>query len=235
MTVFYKRHTLSAKNGKVIKIVEKQLRLGDILIDDGCITETQLKDALDIQKKGNSKRLGALLLDEGIITEIQLLEALSRRLTIPLVDLRRVSVDREAVAMVPKGVAVKYNILPIAKDDGNVTLVVDDPLNFYAIEDVKSFLPMPARLVLASRDAIHQGINRYYAEIDAKKAVNNANIAGIGVREAINVEQDEDAPVISLVNSILVKAYSEGASDIHFEPFEDHMSIRYRVDGMLID
>lgn len=216
-------------------MAEKPLRLGDILVDYGCITESQLVSALKLQKENNNKRLGEILLDQGMITDAQLLDALSKRLSIPVVDLQRVSIDMDAVDLIPKALAIKYSIIAVSKKDGRITLVVNDPLDFYAIEDVKSLLPMPAVLALAPKRMIHDIVNRYYSELDAKKAMTSANIEGIGNRTAEVQAVDDDAPVINLVNSILLKAYSEGASDVHFEPFEEHIKVRYRIDGLLID
>ena len=221
---------------------KNKFRLGDILLDYGYITEKQLNKAIDIQKNNKAKRLGEILMDENIITEEQLLKALSKRLDMDIINFNNFPVDIEAVELIPRALCLKYKIIAISKNDYEVTVAVNDPLDFYSIEDVKSIINHQCNIVIAKKSDIIETIQRKYSEIDARKAANIANssaVKDIPEIEAIeNFEiqgNDELVPIINLVNSVILKAYAEGASDIHFEPFEKKFNIRLRVDGQLVD
>lgn len=221
---------------------KNKLRLGDILLDYGYITEKQLNKAIDIQKENKSRRLGEILMDENIITEEQLLKALSKRLDMDIINFNNFPVDIEAVELIPRALCLRYKIIAISKNDYEVTVAVNDPLDFYSIEDVKSIINHQCNIVIAKKSDIIETIQRKYSEIDARKAASAANSAVI--KEAPEIESienfevqgnDELVPIINLVNSVILKAYAEGASDIHFEPFEKKFNIRLRIDGQLID
>lgn len=221
---------------------KNKFRLGDILLDYGYITEKQLNKAIDIQKNNKAKRLGEILMDENIITEEQLLKALSRRLDMDIINFNNFPVDIEAVELIPRALCLKYKIIAISKNDYEVTVAVNDPLDFYSIEDVKSIINHQCNIVIAKRSDIIETIQRKYSEIDARKAANIANSSAIkDTPEIESIENfeiqgnDELVPIINLVNSVILKAYAEGASDIHFEPFEKKFNIRLRVDGQLVD
>ncbi|MGB5822440.1 MAG: ATPase, T2SS/T4P/T4SS family [Proteocatella sp.] len=222
--------------------MKKKLRLGDILVEYGYISENQVMQAIEIQKKDKSKRLGEILLESNMITEDQLLKALSKRLGIDIINFNNFPVDIEAVELIPRALCLKYKIIAISKNDYEVTVAVNDPLDFYSIEDVKSIINHQCNVVMAKRDDIIETIHRKYSEIDARKAARAANSTVVNrVNEIENVEEfeiqgnDELMPIINLVNSVILKGYAEGASDIHFEPFEKQLIIRLRVDGQLID
>lgn len=221
---------------------KNKLRLGDILLDYGYITEKQLNKAIDIQKENKSRRLGEILMDENIITEEQLLKALSKRLDMDIINFNNFPVDIEAVELIPRALCLRYKIIAISKNDYEVTVAVNDPLDFYSIEDVKSIINHQCNIVIAKKSDIIETIQRKYSEIDARKAASAANSAVI--KETPEIESienfevqgnDELVPIINLVNSVILKAYAEGASDIHFEPFEKKFNIRLRIDGQLID
>lgn len=221
---------------------KNKLRLGDILLDYGYITEKQLNKAIDIQKENKSRRLGEILMDENIITEEQLLKALSKRLDMDIINFNNFPVDIEAVELIPRALCLRYKIIAISKNDYEVTVAVNDPLDFYSIEDVKSIINHQCNIVIAKKLDIIETIQRKYSEIDARKAASAANSAAI--KETPEIESienfevqgnDELVPIINLVNSVILKAYAEGASDIHFEPFEKKFNIRLRIDGQLID
>lgn len=221
---------------------KNKLRLGDILLDYGYITEKQLNKAIDIQKENKSRRLGEILMDENIITEEQLLKALSKRLDMDIINFNNFPVDIEAVELIPRALCLRYKIIAISKNDYEVTVAVNDPLDFYSIEDVKSIINHQCNIVIAKKSDIIETIQRKYSEIDARKAASAANSAAI--KETPEIESienfevqgnDELVPIINLVNSVILKAYAEGASDIHFEPFEKKFNIRLRIDGQLID
>lgn len=215
------------------------MRIGDILIECGCATPEEVRAAIRVQSEDRSKRLGEILLDMGIVTEDQLLVALGERLKVSVVDFESVDVDLMVVDMVPHTISLKYQMMPIYKQNGVVQLAVNDPMDFYAIEDVKSFIQDQSEIVLCNKADLKKMIDKSYAELNTRKAADKAgadlvNTKIVGAAD-IGESAGDEAPVVALVNSILVKAYSEGVSDIHFEPFETFLKVRFRVDGQLVE
>lgn len=217
---------------------EKNIRIGDVLIQAGYINEDELQEALEYQKKNKGVRIGEALIKLGFITENQQLEALSSRLGKRYVKLERVAVQTEAVALIPKLLARKYHMLAVQSKDNNLVLVVNDPLDYYGIEDIRQVTGMNLEIWLAELKPLDQAIEYYYSEIEAKKAASSANQMAKGREQELEVEADEtdsDAPVIRLLDNLLARAFSMNASDIHIEPFEERTSVRIRVDGQLLD
>lgn len=218
------------------EILKTDVRIGDVLLSSGDITNAQLDIALEVQKKDKSKRIGEILLEQKFITEDQLLIALSKRMDLKVVNLTMEDIDNKAVEQVPKALSMKYLIIAIEMNENFVTLAVNDPLNFYAIEDIKSFYNQQCELVLCKKSAIQGAIKRAYSEIEARKAAKAVTGLTPEIEEAINdfeVNSDQ-APIVNLVNSVVMKGYLEGASDIHFEPYEKKMNVRLRIDGQLL-
>lgn len=217
----------------------KNVPIGEVLKEYGYITDENIKEALDYQKTdaGKGKRLGDLLKELGFVTERQVLEALGKKLEIELVNLSDMHVDTEVTAKIPKSLAVKYNALATGITDGRMTVVMSDPLNFYAQEDIKQIAGMPLRIVLAEKQAIDEAIENNYSEVGARIAAKKANIsaADIEIPDLSTSEDDDDVPVVNLINSLLARGYTTNVSDIHIEPFEDFTQVRMRVDGMIID
>ncbi len=215
----------------------KNIPIGEILKQSGFITEDQLQKALEYQKQNPKKRLADILIELGFITEHQKLEALGQRLGISLQSLESYSVQLEAVGKIPKAMAIKYNLIPISLKDGRLTVAVNDPMNFFAIEDVRQLVRMPVELVLSELHEISYAIDYYYSEIHARQAVTNANTAAKPTAAPVItvVDPTEEAPIVKLLNSLLVRGFNTNASDIHIEPFESHVSVRIRVDGHLVD
>lgn len=216
----------------------KNIPIGELLKQTGYITEEQLQQALAAQKKDSSKRLGTVLMDLGYVTEYQMLDALSQKLQYQLIELGTYRVDLGAVEKIPKLLAQKYHLIAIDQSANSLTVAVNDPLNFYAIEDIRQIINQPLTICLAELAAIDKAIDYYYAEIDAKLAAKSANTFAVAEDLAIDtaaVEEDEDAPVVKLLNSLLLRGYNTGASDIHIEAFEAETLIRMRVDGSLVD
>lgn len=217
----------------------KNIRIGDILVGDGYITEGQLQEALAYQKVDKSKRLGAILVDYGYVTESQLLGALAKRLDLQVINLIQIEVDLEAAAKIPKNIAQKYTLIPIGFSNGHLLVATNDPLDFYAIEDLRLITNMPIDIVLAEKDAILKGIDSSYSEIEARQAATSANEMADDM-ETVSIVEDldaagDDAPVVNLINTMLIKGYNTGASDIHIEPFEDKTNVRLRIDGLIVD
>ena len=216
----------------------KNIRIGDILINAGFIKEEQLQEALAYQKVDKSKRLGAILVDYGYVSEAQLLAALSKRLNVPVLDLTDTAIDLEAAAKIPQNIAFKYSLLPIAEENNHLVVAMNDPLDFYAIEDLRLITNMNIDVVLAPRQVILETIRKAYTEIEARKAASAANktVEGSSLSFVEDILTNEgDAPIVNLVNSVLLKGHNAGASDIHIEPFEKETLIRLRVDGLIVD
>lgn len=216
-----------------------KIRIGDLMVSAGYITEEQLKEALTIQKESGGKRIGQTLIDLGYVTEKQMLSALADRLDLILVDLSACPIDAEIVKLIPKQMAEEYLMLPISQDNGSVTLAVNDPLNLYAIEDIRQTIGMPVVTVIAEEWALKDAIDYHYAGIKAQLAAENANANTTGSNmDEIVIDTSagvDDAPIINLVNSLLDKAFQDNASDVHIEPFETNVIVRMRIDGTLID
>ncbi len=220
------------------KLNTKNLRIGEILINAGYITEEHLQEALVYQKIDKNKRLGSILVDYGYLTEIQLLDALSKRLNVEVVHLADVVIDLKAAAKIPQSTAVKYTLIPISNENNRLLVVMNDPMDFYAIEDIRLITNLPIDVVLGGKADIQAAIQKVYTEIEARKAAHTANKAAIGgsVSSVENIVTNEgDAPVVNLVNTILLKGHNTGASDVHIEPFEDKTLIRMRVDGLIVE
>lgn len=218
----------------------KNLPIGEILKEDGYITEEQLKQVLNYQKQSKSgKRVGDLLIELGYITEAQKLEALGKRLNCPVVNLATYEINREAVEKIPKSMAVKYSAIAVDVTKKTITVAINDPLDFYAIEDMKKAAGRSVSIVLAPSGDIMSAIDYHYSEIDAKTAAMDINDSfgdedGSVFEEENTGNENEDVPVVRLLNSLLIKGYNANVSDIHIEPFEKETIIRMRSDGMLL-
>ncbi len=218
----------------------KNLRIGEVLLESGAITQEQLDEALKAQKADRSKKLGQHLIDLGFVSEETMLIALSEKLGYPVISIETYQVNVDAVAKIPVELAKKYSMIAIDfKDDGNTLVVAtNDPLNFYGLEDIRLVTNLHIEINLALKKDISQAIDYYYSQVSSKEAAENINANAddfvINDEDIFNSE-DDDTPVVKLLNSLLLRGYNEGASDIHIEPFEDEILIRMRIDGMLID
>ncbi|MEG0903564.1 MAG: ATPase, T2SS/T4P/T4SS family [Lachnospiraceae bacterium] len=214
----------------------KNIPIGEVLKEYGYITEEQVESALAYQKENRGKRLGAILIELGFVSETQMLEALAQRLNLETVDLGRMDVSVDAVEKIPKQLAIKYNMLPIQTDGQTLTVVTNDPLNFYGLEDIRQLTGQSLKVLLSEAEPLTKAIEYYYAEVDARKAAKTANQGSYEDVEELEVEEGEgDVPIIKLLNSLISRGYSTNASDIHIEPFEDKTIVRMRIDGTIID
>lgn len=216
----------------------KRVPIGEVLKEYGYITEEQLQEALDAQKKDKSKRLGQHLIDLGFVNEEQTLRALSAKLDYPMIDLSTVSISIDAVSKIPQQLAEKYNVIGIKIDGNTLTVVSSDPMDFYALEDIRLVTGMNISIGLAVHDAIENAIDYNYSEIKAKSAAEIANRDTTqfeAIDEEIFDSESDDSPIVKLLNSLLTKGFSSNASDIHIEPFEKETLVRMRIDGMLIE
>ena len=221
-------------------------RLGELLIAAGTITEEELNRGLELQK-GTKERLGTVLISNGIITENELIEALQMQLGIEYIDLTKVNIPVEMAQAVPKNIAKQYQVVPVKMVKGEIFLAMSDPLNFYAIEEVRKAVRKKVVPMVATASAIDHAIQILYGNEGAARAIEDmkreaADSGESGpltdtafVSNQIGDDAVSSAPTIRLVNSIIERAVTERASDIHLEPHEQEMLVRMRVDGMMRD
>ena len=222
------------------------LRLGDLLVSAGLITPEQLAEGLRLQK-GSNKRLGTVLQEQGYITETELIEALQMQLGIEFIDLSKVNIPTELVQLIPKNIAKQYQVVPVKLVRDVLYLAMSDPLNFYAIEEVRKASRRKIVPMVALSSAVERAIQVLYGNEGAAKAIEEMKREAAGSAEgnvtldtsfaATQVGEDSanQAPAIRLVNAIIERAVTERTSDIHMEPRESELSIRMRIDGLLRD
>ena len=220
-------------------------RLGDLLVDAGTITEEELQRGLELQK-GTKDRLGTVLIKNQIISENELISALQMQLGIEFIDLTKVNIPTELARVLPKNIAKQHQVVPVKSVKDELYLAMSDPLNFYAIEEVRKSVRKKVVPMIATSSAIDHAIQILYGNEGAAKAIEEMK------REAATTEKVDtldtafvtnqlgddavnSAPTIRLVNSILERAITERASDIHLEPRETEYRVRMRIDGILRD
>jgi general secretion pathway protein E len=216
--------------------------LGEILLKQSLITQEQLDEALEIQKEKASP-LGEVLVRLAYITERELLKALGSQLGIPFVaHLKNVDIDGELISKIPIHFAKKYEILPIRRTDESVEVAIADPLNLFPLDDIRLLLGCNVVPVLAPSASIIDTINRIYERDSDTAQQIIENIDEDLSLDALSHELEEptdlldasdEAPIIRLVNSMVYQAVNQKASDVHVEPFERDLVVRYRIDGIL--
>src|SRR6266699_1197320 len=216
-------------------------KLGEILLREGLITQDQLKKAL-LEQKNTGMRLGYTLVKLGFVEETEISKMLARQYRMPAVDLSRFEVDPKIIKLLPPDVAVKHTVLPLKREGRTLTVAIADPNNVTAIEDIKFITRCDVFPVIAGEYTLRNAIERYYQQSDAQLQTLLKDIEAADDLEVVEEEMDEDvkaqdladdAPVVKLINGLLTDAVKRGASDIHIEPFEHEMRVRYRVDGAL--
>lgn len=218
----------------------KNVPIGEVLLQYGYITEAELQEALAYQKEHKGQRLGEVLKSQGYVTEEQVIEALAQRLNLQIVNIADEDVDIEAVGKIPSALAMKYNILAFAQDGHTLSVLVNDPLNFYALEDIRQLTGMYLEICLSTLAPLKKALDFYYSEVSAQKAAIQANQSTEGMEEEefmdeFDDENDSDVPIIKLLNSLVMRAYNTGASDIHIEPYEKETTVRMRIDGTIVE
>jgi type IV pilus assembly protein PilB len=209
------------------------MQLTDILLNDGLVSESQLTAAYDEHQR-DGRSLGRVLVDQGVLSESQLVAALAQQVGLPFVDLSEYPVDGSAIGRVPGGVCRRHVALPIAYDDGRLLVAMADPGNVFALDDVRSITGMDVRPVVATKGDVLAAIDRFYRadadmdDITASLEVENEEEDLSKVREVV-----EDAPIVKYVNLLITQAIQDRASDIHIEPGEHDLRVRYRIDGVL--
>jgi type IV pilus assembly protein PilB len=223
-------------------------RLGDLLVAEGLITADQLRQALT-QQKGKADKLGSVLVRQGFITEEQLIGFLSRQYGIPSITLLNIDIDADTLRLVPVHIAKKYEVLPVKRIGGTLTLAMSDPTNVFALDDIAFMTNLQILPVVAPQAAIRKVLDRAYDAAQSGSSMTDMMSEITGEASNVEVLEDEqagaqvdvfelkesadEAPVIKLVNMVLVDAIRKGASDLHWEPYEKTFRIRFRIDGVL--
>ena len=227
-------------------------RIADALVEDGLLTAQQVEELLEQQKKEGT-RLLKLILEKAYVSEQDMAVSMGRVLNTPPINLARLSIPLEVADLVPREMAHNHKVVPVSRLENKLFLAMADPLNVLAIDDVRRITRLEVATLIASEKAILDKLNH----IDASKSgsmediIQDAQKKGDADAEADSVEvskeaveevnldqlaaSSEEAPVVKLANLILVQAVKDRASDVHIEPFEKTLRLRYRIDGVLMD
>jgi type IV pilus assembly protein PilB len=235
------------------------VRIGELLLKEKRITPEQLQEVLAYQK-ANGGKLGLILVKLGFVKDEDITALLSKQYGVPSINLLQFDIDPAVIKLIPGETAHKYQIIPLSRNGATLTIAMTDPTNVFAMDDIKFMTGYNVEPVVASEGAVNDALERYYPTqvkkvdtagnttggsaldaaaraLEAMPADGEANVEVIQDLEEINAEalarQGEEAPVIKLVNVILMSAIHKGASDIHIEPYEKEFRVRYRVDGIL--
>ncbi|MDZ7372336.1 MAG: type II secretion system ATPase GspE [candidate division KSB1 bacterium] len=219
-------------------MAKKNVLLGDFLVEQGLITEEQLRKALAYQQKAG-KLLGRSLIELGFIGEEELIKALSEQLGVQYVSLKNYRIDPEVVKLVPEELARNYRLIPLFAIEKTLTVAMANPLDVVAIDALSRTTGMKVEPVVCSEEEIAEAIEHYYGGNRIRSALRDLQLPLGKEEELEQVDEQtlrreaEEGPIIKLVNLILEQAVQDGASDIHVEPLEDRVRIRYRIDGVL--
>src|SRR6266550_3000275 len=214
-------------------VKRKSKQLGQILIEQGLISDEQLREALKVQERV-PKSLGRILIDLQLIKETDLVRALAHQIGLEFVDLSDYPVDPSSTALIPEAVARRYRALPIGERDGRLLVAMSDPANVYALDDIRTITGREVQPVVATANDVEQAIQKFSgmdSQVEAMASI--AAEAADGETTADLEEALEDAPIVKLVNAIMTQAVGDRASDVHIEPAEFNVRIRFRVDGVL--
>jgi len=222
------------------------VRLGEILLKESLITQDQLDKALEFQRS-NGGKLGSCLTKMGFITDDDITGVLSRQYGVPSINLKYYEIDPNVIKLIPQDTALRYQVVPLSRVGSVLTIAMTDPTNVFAMDDIKFMTGFNVEPVVASESAIGEAIGRFYGGGAAsheelsnlmKDLVDEDQELELAAEEqeldAASLEKAaEEAPIIKLVNLILTDSVKRGASDIHVEPYETEMRVRFRVDGVL--
>jgi type IV pilus assembly protein PilB len=221
-------------------------RLGEILIKENLITSDQLRQALEHQKSTGG-RLGTCLMKLGFISDDEITGVLSRQYGVPSINLKYYEVDANVIKLIPQDTAVRYQIVPLSRVGSTLTIAMTDPTNVFAMDDIKFMTGFNVEPVVASETAIAEAISKFYGEAESTEELSKvmkdltgeeaADLELAAEEQEMNLSEleraAEEAPIIKLVNLILTDAVKRGASDIHIEPYEKELRVRFRIDGIL--
>jgi len=209
-------------------------QLGDVLLEGGLVTPVQLEVALEEQRR-LGRALGRVLVDLQILTEGQLVASLAEQIGLRFVDLSDYPVVGSAVSRVPESVCRRHTALPIGYDEGKLVVAMADPANVFALDDMRSMAGMEIRPVVATKPDVLAAINRYHRGDDELDDLTIAMEAGRDDDDDLGRVKEivEDAPIVKFVNLLITQAIQDRASDIHIEPAERDLRVRFRIDGVL--
>jgi type IV pilus assembly protein PilB len=223
------------------------VKLGEMLLKAGLISQPQLQEALEAQKK-NGGKLGFNLVKLGYVKEDDITQLLSDQYGVPSINLRHFEIDETVIDLVPSEVAQKYLVLPVNRTGATLTIAMADPTNVFAMDDIKFMTGYNVEPVVASEIAIRESIERYYGSahaLELKKVMDEMAETDTEALELMEEDEEldvhkleqvsEEAPVVRLVNIILTDSIKKNASDIHIEPYEKDFRVRFRVDGVLYE
>jgi len=221
------------------------VRLGEILVKESLITQDQLQKALEFQR-ANGGKLGSCLTKLGFITDDDITGVLSRQYGVPSINLKYYEIDPTVIRLIPQDTALRYQVIPLSRVGSVLTIAMTDPTNVFAMDDVKFMTGFNVEPVVASEAAIAEAISRFYGgaggdgeelsnlmkefveDEELELAADEAELDAAALEKAA-----DEAPIIKLVNLILTDSVKRGASDIHVEPYETEMRVRFRIDGQL--
>ncbi|HVZ47347.1 MAG TPA: ATPase, T2SS/T4P/T4SS family [Gemmatimonadaceae bacterium] len=223
-------------------------RIGDLLVKEGLITKEQLDKALQEQRQ-NGTRVGYNLIKLGFIQELELVRVLARQYKMQAVDLAKFEPDAKVVKLVPSDLAVKNLVLPLKRDGRVLTVAMADPTNFAVIDDLKFITRYDIQPVIAGEFTLRNAVEKNYessSDIQMSELLKDIESEEADEAEVLEEKEEEvsaaalaaqvdDAPVVKLINGLLIDAVKRGASDIHFECFEHDIRVRYRIDGELTE
>jgi type IV pilus assembly protein PilB len=219
-------------------------RLGDTLLRDGLLSREQLTQAL-VEQKVTKHRLGFVLVKLGLVPELEITKVLARQFRMPAVDLSRFEVDPKILKLVPGDMATKGVVLPLKREGRTLTVAMADPSDMGLLEDLKFVTRFDLFPVIAGEFTLRALIEKHYQQgnqqelenllKDMEAAGEDLEVVEEREEETVTQAQLEDAPVVKLINGLLIEAVKRGASDIHVEPFEHEIRVRYRIDGALLE
>ena len=212
------------------------IKLGELLLYSNKITKEQLNKALR-QQKTTGQKIGEILVNEGYVTDNEIMEVLEFQLGIPHVDLEKYIIKPEIVSEIPENIARRYELIAIDKKKDYLLVAMSDPLNFFAIDDIKMLTKSEIQIAISSREAIIKNIDKFYRKESTEKMLKEFkesyevdSIEGLEEKELLEVAT---APIVKLINSIIQQAIDMRSSDIHIEPCDEDIRIRFRIDGDL--
>jgi type IV pilus assembly protein PilB len=223
------------------------VKLGEMLVKAGLISQAHLEEALEAQKT-NGEKLGLNLIKLGYVKEDDITQLLSEQYGVPSINLRHFDIDESVINLIPSEVAQKYLVLPVNRTGATLTISMADPTNVFAMDDIKFMTGYNVEPVVASEIAIREAIEKYYGSqhaLELKKVMDEMAEAESEALEVLDEEEEldvgaleaatEEAPVVKLVNIILTDSIKKEASDIHIEPYEKDFRVRFRIDGVLYE
>ena len=221
---------------RVMTLQKSNLKLGELLLYAGKISKEQLNKALEDQKTTKMK-LGEIIVNKGWLNLDEIVESLELQLGFPKVDLSKYEINSNVVTLIPESIVKKYKLIAIDKKDDSLVVAMVDPLNFFAIDDIKLYTKMDVIPCLATISDVERAIERYYSSILTQKALNEFSDAFVPAEDDIGAEEEmlevTTAPIVKLINSIIEQAMRGKASDIHIEPSNNDIRVRFRIDGDL--